>query len=260
MPWRYAIALIVAVALGLTLAGGISERKLSSSTLSPHQPYEGNDESKAEQKADERMADYTFWLMVFTGVLTGLAVLQALMLWRTVENGRVSERAYIKMSHTPPGVTFNNSGSFTVQMQIVNYGKTPAEIIDAHICPHVLKISEMLPAEPDYQRHKGLPSPLRAFLVANDKFFFRPKRVSIAPAEITAIKAGLSNFYLIGYVDYRDKFGATHRAGYARIYHPDQDRREGWESDKAFKKRSNLGFVLDDGYNYDRRSLQPERA
>jgi len=78
-----------------------------------------------------------------------------------------------------------------------------------------------------------------AFLVSEEPFFFY---INVSSGfsygeEYKAIQDGTKILYLIGYVDYSDKFGNKHRGGYARQY---------------IYRTSDLQFVAQEGYNYDR--------
>jgi hypothetical protein len=60
--------------------------------------------------------------------------------------------------------------------------------------------------------------------------------------------------YAVGYVDYTDAFGRRYRPGYARQYKP---KRDIWNpvvypTSESYHGRSNLVFVTQEGYNYDR--------
>ena len=81
----------------------------------------------------------------------------------------------------------------------------------------------------------------------------------VEAADITRVKADPKTwkFYLLGYVDYIDKFGDRHRAGYARVYDPLENSearytKAGVLDVKAYARRNNLPFVMTPGYNYDR--------
>jgi hypothetical protein len=63
---------------------------------------------------------------------------------------------------------------------------------------------------------------------------------------------------LYGYVDYIDAFGNRHRGGFGQNYYLPYDSRKNYESDEAFTARSNLTFLMQDGYNYDRQRKDNE--
>lgn len=146
------------------------------------------------------------------------------------------ERAYVKMSHTEDGIEMPY-GYIRIRMKIENLGNTPADVIDVLMCPIVLKSGELLPEIPPYRR-QGIPKPFHAYLIKNDHFSYTHEEVfkygSYTPANGEA-------FYIIGYVDYVDKFSMLHRFGYARRH--DYDPMPG---------ECNLAFVNQAGYNYDK--------
>ena len=103
--------------------------------------------------------------------------------------------------------------------------------------PVLLSKAEKLPDEPNYER-KGAAR-RQAFLVANMAVYFGDN-FSVTRTQLQQVNDGTLKLYLLGYVDYMDAFGQKHRGGYARIYDP----RPGLSN--------NLGFVTEDGYNYDK--------
>ena len=94
-----------------------------------------------------------------------------------------------------------------------------------------MSADEQLPNDPPY----GRPEVCHAFLVSMEQFFFIIN--ATAGNHISDVQSGTKTLYLIGYVDYTDKFGVQHRGGYARRYSPDAP---------------DLVFVTQEGYNYDR--------
>ncbi len=196
------------------------------------------------------MADYTLGLLIFSGALVCVALLQTLILRRTVSTARASERAYVKMSHERPGVWFGN-GSWFVRSKAINYGRTPADVTDIHVTRLILPIGNDLPPTPPYNRSEGNKYATSAFLVAGDKVFTTFGGV-ISDQELESIRNGMTRFYVFGYVDYVDRFKTRHRAGYSRMYQPEIDIRPNGQSEEVFAKRTNLVFVPQHGYNYDR--------
>jgi hypothetical protein len=132
---------------------------------------------------------------------------------------------------------------------IKNFGRTPANVTDVLIKALLLPSSQALPEIPDYARERK-DSP-KAFLVSGDEFFYTDV-VKISAAEVPQLRNETITLWLYGYVDYIDQFGQRHRGGYARVYSPAFDNRGTYKTDEEFKARSNLLFVSQDGYNYDR--------
>ena len=149
-----------------------------------------------------------------------------------------------------------DTGLIYIGIEIKNFGQTPADITNIVLRPIVISPHNApLPAQPDYSGD-GTLFP-KAFLVSQDWFsIFHVFR--IAKSEIDAIKIWDADLYVIGYVDYIDKFGARHRGGYARKYTYARDDRKAYASDDEFAQRSNLIFVTQDGYNYDRPRIRGE--
>lgn len=230
------------------------------------------EEKQRHEKAveDKRLADATVWLAIVT---TALAIFTAL-LWlatyrlakdarntanrqaretqdslriakqsadaalKTAQNMEAAERAYIKMSHTEHGLYQDQPNMFALHLRVRNFGQTPATVTDLVLAKHLLIENQRLPASPDYsQRAEGEPP--NYFLVRDDEFF-TPIYFPIAEQELSAINTGTHILYVIGYVDYVDKFGHRHRAGYARRYKPIRG------------SSDNLKIVIQTGYNYDR--------
>ena len=142
-----------------------------------------------------------------------------------------AERGYAKMSHRAPLDLTQIMASIQFGMEIRNWGRTPVQVTDICLFTHILSADEQLPNDPPY----GRPEVCHAFLVSMEQFFFIIN--ATAGNHISDVQSGTKTLYLIGYVDYTDKFGVQHRGGYARRYSPDAP---------------DLVFVTQEGYNYDR--------
>jgi hypothetical protein len=166
-------------------------------------------------------------------------------------HGQRVERAYVKLSHPPPGIE-PQLGTDLVRLQISvkNFGRTPAQITDIVLNPLVLSGNQPLPREPVYTRRDGGQAQ-KAFLVANDELFY-VRYYQLEAGQMNEVLDLAANLYLIGYVDYIDQFGEHHRGGYARLYGPRIDDRALYKTDEDFAARNNLVFVTQEGYNYDR--------
>jgi hypothetical protein len=180
-------------------------------------------------------------------------------LWRVNRrqgsDDRIIQRAYVKISHSPPGVEVSPSGNFWLQASIKNFGQTPARVTDIVMKPVVVARHEPLPTVPDYTCEDPGP-PLRAFLVKDDEFFL-PRHYSIPKDQMKRVTEHSADLYVIGFVDYRDQFGDRHRGGYARRYYPAIDEMK-YENEAERAKRNNLLVLAQERYNYDRRRHRGE--
>lgn len=87
--------------LALWLASALAGAAWGLSSLPLSQPHDGSAERQAEQKApavspdgsDDRIADYTLWLAIFSGLLVGVAGIQAIFLYRTNKVAAASAKA-----------------------------------------------------------------------------------------------------------------------------------------------------------------------
>jgi hypothetical protein len=190
------------------------------------------------------------------GAMTALFALvlavSTILLWRSTreaviaanaaaQHTRTVERAYVKLSHAPPGLRMDDQGRFSLQIGVKNFGTTPAKVNDILMQPVVLPNNQPLPRRPKYARVWGeIP---QAFLVAQEEFVYNVS-VNISPEQMVAVNTAFTHvLYLVGYVDYIDHFGQRHRGGYARMYKP---------LTGFLKDQNNLVYVVQEGYNYDR--------
>lgn len=171
---------------------------------------------------------------------------------RTIESTKVIERAYVKLSHNPPGVQFNDSayGEFWVSIHLKNYGQTPATAIECVICHACLPSGEKLPAHPNYDVPTAQRSQLQAFLVRDDYAGYAYES-RFPPQHLISVKNGSYKLWVYGYIEYVDMFQRRHVAGYGRMYDHRLDI-EALYPEGEFPKRSNLVFVTEPNYNYDR--------
>lgn len=161
---------------------------------------------------------------------------------RADEHFRVSERAYIQMSHRR-GIEFIGGEKITVKMQVRNWGKTPGRVTDQRLGP-ILKATKnaKLTGPPDYSALKETTAP-EAFLIPTGLYNWSVGFEFSEVGAAEAIKDGEATLFLIGYVDYKDEFGGRYRAGYARKYATNPE-----DSGDP----NNLSFVPSKGFNYDR--------
>jgi len=167
---------------------------------------------------------------------------------------KLSERAYVKMSHDPPGVEFHVTSEgqswLTVGLNVKNWGRTPARILKAVICYRCTPGTEMLPEKPVYDEN-AVHAQVQAFLVHNDFTGYVYER-RIPTQQVIDVKEGRSNLWVYGHVEYLDIFDVLHVAGYGSFYVPEYDDPARYGPGQ-FEKRSNLVFITELTYNYDRK-------
>jgi hypothetical protein len=176
---------------------------------------------------------------IATAVMAAFTIILVSIGWRADKHFRSVERAYVKISHRPSGLQ-PLAGGTELEIEIRNHGTTPARMTEAIIRSIIVPPEESLPPKPNYGTIGGEPQ--RAFLVENDVVYMSP-HMEFDVANAAALPSG-TRVFVIGFVDYIDVFGTRHRGGYARIYAP------GVPTD--------LGFVTQDGYNYDRPRVRGE--
>ena len=177
------------------------------------------------------------FVAAFTFILIGIGR-------RADKHFRVSERAYVKMSHiTPPrdyalNWTRGGTGWFSVSVQIKNFGQTPARVTDVMLTHRILLEDEVMPRPIPYRDTSDTIRETGAYLVRDDAFM-RIAGYEISNDQRQIVDAGDAILLFYGYVDYIDQFGQRHRAGYGRQYTPDDT-------------LNNLVFPKVPGLNYDR--------
>jgi hypothetical protein len=178
----------------------------------------------------------------------------------------LAERAYVTMSHQPPGLVIESSNAVSVTIRVKNVGRTPARISAVVLKAIAFPLKQPLPDAPDY-RTRQKQDAIQGFLVSGDEFSWRGN----VPIEGDLPNKPGANathaLYLIGYVDYIDQFDVRHRAGYARVHDPSVDDVNRYSKlDPAkdnlviphylfdrdrFENRNNLRFVTQPRYNDD---------
>ena len=216
------------MALSMALIGGsfaqpVSEKKAIQTAQTQSTPAQSNkititappsanlDSDSAAKKSDKvgstkpEGTDYRLkvsdaFLAAFTAMLVIVGIFQTIILYKTTAHFKIVERAYIKISHRPPGIEPEGiTGLFWVNLEITNSGKTPARVTDVVLTPVVVVPHKKgLPEIPDYSVPAVRDNIPNAFLVTEDKFF-SVQRCKIPKLEMTSIMELESDLYLIGF-------------------------------------------------------------
>jgi hypothetical protein len=190
------------------------------------------------------IATATVVLAFFTATLWRSTAQLSVLAKRQDDVTRAIQRAYVKVTERK-GTTLvlADSGDTLVNLKIKNWGATPANVTALSVTAYVHDSLKPFPTHPIY----GHVFPINAFLVAGESFVHQ-SNVQYSPRVIEAddirklIQEWNSYLFIVGYVDYTDKFGVNHRGGFARQYQAPNPNGTG---------RSYLTFVEAPGYNYD---------
>ena len=252
---------------------GTEKSPLVVKTLSPEKSTERIQEERTREhekaNREERLVFWTLALAILTGVLASVAGAQLWMFFRqlrlmkdgaddakllakaakkSADAVMLAERAYVKMSHVPPGIEWHEPDGvgFSVVINVKNYGRTPTTVTDVVLCIKVLPNAESLPAVPGYSvpQREEIPG---AFLMPNDWFNYTRSFNLFERLDDVKHKKS-SKLYVYGYVDYIDVFNQRQRGGYARVFNRWLD----------IGKQNNLVLVTQRGYNYDRQREEGE--
>lgn len=228
-------------------------------------------ERQEKAELDRKLTDYTKDLAIFTAVLACAAFLQlfvfglqALKLHQTVkatkesadaalktaQNMEAAERAYVKMSHLPPGVIIGKNETtewIEVTVEVGNHGRTPASVTDVIVDAKVLENGDRLPTPFPYHSWEREAFP-NAFLVAGESFLCPTKTLPLRPHKSSDIISGAKKLWVFGHVDYIDTFGQRYRGGWVRVY----------RHNLPGQSQDNLIFMTEGRYNYDRPRKQGE--
>lgn len=228
-------------------------------------------QSKTDQLLDKLLDP----LLLVTVTIAGFTFWQIQIYRAQRDHAMVIERAYIDISHNKPGfldvldgVVMSKTAdpqerrqTIRANVKIANRGNTPALVTRTLL--HEVLTDSPLPAEPPYRLDKAKNT--QVHLVKGESFNLFG-RFTVDANALDAVKTtkGAMALYLLGFVEYTDKFGQQHRAGYARVYD--------WQTDafapykiakndigapvadvdwKAHGDRNNLPYVLQPDYNYD---------
>ena len=206
--------------------------------------------SEADLEAQRRMAVATEELTELTGnqiviggieivllvaavILTAWAAIAASRAAKasaeTVAAMRRSERAYVTMSHRPPGLDLlARMGFAAFEVEIKNHGRTPATVTDVLLQLDWFGEGNPAPDRPVYRT--GQPRRKIGFFLVTQAHFYYSRSLPIPNKGVG------EELWLYGYVDYTDEFEQDHRAGYARIYV------EGGENNLLFVDRRNWNY------------------
>jgi hypothetical protein len=287
-----AVSVIVALSLSVSICANQRKPDTSgndaSKTVSPSQRASGVvintsdaslNQSNGSNESDkpknlwatflERLVDPVTW---FTLLLFGVSCLQWKAARRANKHIRAIERAYVGFSLKSPGLTISEMATVrqrdgvlchdaNLRLSITNHGSTPARVTRALSQVVLSGYVDPLPEKPAYDESRG--DPTHVSLVKGDTLDIFTN--SVMPQNVVnKLRTKRAKMYLIGYVDYIDRFGRRHRAGFGKVFVPPIDDMDNYRNEarvlneEAYAARNNMAFVTQHGYNYDRRRKNGE--
>jgi hypothetical protein len=260
-------------AIQAPLAAAAPAPRPSTEQNGSQQPADQRESGKQKDGWDYANAASTVVVAALTLVLAVISGLQLVSQRDAVEHNKTIERAYVTLKHAPPGVFFDHNvlsdvtvpkGLMTVRVNFTlhNHGHTPAEVTGVLL--QSVFTSDELPSTPEYEEDTNYRE-LRTVLVRDETADVQ-FLTAVEPSEVEELRGAL-RLYVFGFVDYIDRFGTRHRAGYGRRYDPHEDSREAHvdpdsldHDPQRFRDRSNLTHYFTAGYNYDRTRKPGEGA
>ncbi|MER0171075.1 MAG: hypothetical protein DU489_10800 [Nitrosomonas sp.] len=148
-----------------------------------------------------------------------------------------AERAYVKMSILDPGVQWRNDDrQFYVQVEVKNFGRTPATVTDTRVYASIREHGDLLPTEFPYPP-RGEEARHTGFLVPGEDFSFEKH---FPMAKSSPRQDSSKRLWIFGHVDYI-ALGNRYRFGFARLYEPVLD-----------GGKRNIMTVTEGRYDFDR--------
>jgi hypothetical protein len=165
-----------------------------------------NKESADVAQDKNQKASTDRWLMIFTGVLAAVAVLQFFTLvWQISTTKSTSEkelRAYVFPSSA---TRFRENGVLKLKMVFTNSGKTPARACITWVFEgiHVGSSEPVFPKAPPNDTHSIY------FIAAGGTTEIFDDAVPTSAEVYEFIRTGIRSLYLSGAISYRDVFNKT---------------------------------------------------
>jgi hypothetical protein len=180
----------------------------------------------AKNNADERVATFTKWLVLFTAIL---AIVTCIQVWAFI----TSERAFLvvdNFSAVPPEFPPKDATQPLVFSAIIRNGGTNGAVVIGtdFVLKNIPKPASDLPATPDYVPVSAGNDLFRGPVIAGSDraAIFRPelngKPMVLTTGDYDYLRAGGAKLYVYGYVDYKDEFSlfGSKRSGFCWVYNP----------------------------------------
>ncbi len=191
-----------------------------------------------ERTTDDPVALFTFWLVIFTGALSAVSMVQISFLNRSDKTARIAADAASKSANAAVGVELpsvhiehvgfllpiEDATDFTAWMNtavpnitVKNYGRTPAFITDVNI---LVRIGKTLPIPRRYAKPveyitrvvltNGEPKSFQTYRYFEKGLFLQEK--------IDAVTTGDAMLFVYGYLTFNDFMDRPHTRGFVWGY------------------------------------------
>lgn len=184
----------------------------SASTQSPEERH---------QATEQALAEYTKWLMLFTGVMAiatiGLGGATGLLYVAGERHSERELRAYIAGPTSANVRNFHSSTNPTVLLSFKNSGQTPAH----NVCVWTSSAVATYPMENPPERPKGGAGEGSSLGTVGPQGDFHNEiqsDIAVTAAERAAVVAGHAAFFVYGEISYQDAFGKEREATFCHFY------------------------------------------
>lgn len=171
--------------------------------------------------AEDRLADYTLVLTVFTGILMVAALYQGLQLRNTVDQMRVSEqrelRAYVLLDSVAPLADTPLPQIVPYRITVKNSGQTPAYDVQFQAMSGIgpVKLTGAPPIA-EFEAGKGSKTTMGPGGFSYKEF----NPTILTPEQLAAVEAGTHQFYIYGTIRYRDAFWKQRYSNFRLVREP----------------------------------------
>ena len=226
------IALLVCLVIGIAWQSRVSWEHSHQYESHDARPNEA-DKKTTQVTADERIANYTRWVAILTGILSASTLL---LWWVTRKSANVAENALTVLERPylvfheiktdiglflSPNTVILSTHYPSFHFTVINYGRTPANIERAMIQFDVL---DRIPEEPKIEdislKNPGYKMAVVIIGQNREHTFHRLRlvRIKFPPQERLDVKNGTLSLYCYGMIEYRDIFDKSHLTNFCRCF------------------------------------------
>jgi len=191
-------------------------------------------EKGAPKTADDRIADYTLWVMAFTAGLVFVGGLQGFLIWRQIRLARDEFNATHRPRLSIRNIDVKSAGIdvliwgdirspapndiFSGQFYVANRGDASARITDAYLCFWTSR--QGLPMSRPYEGEDGNLGITSIWIEpgASVPILFSTPFIASDISDNTFVDARRQTIFAMGWVEYIDQAGHIRRSAFCRPY------------------------------------------